>query len=205
MATPIACGWAVAVMVDINDAFGREQWTQKAQKRQKNKRGTDQLMDRQKKTECRMRSKWLQTRLSQVETSDAGSQYCCGRVDRGIQPRFAHQLPPHTQTYTKSIQNARFFHFLTQSLLLDGRTNTDQKTDGHTEKASYRAACPQLKRLTKTNNQEMFLESLLSTLSFHLSDRPSVSLFMSHVLHQIQYTQRHSPDASLPSRACFTT
>ena len=32
-----------------------------------------------------------------------------------------------------------------------------------------------------------------------MSVSPSVSLYMSHD----QYTQRHSPDASLPGRACF--
>ena len=144
-----------------------------------------------------MRSKWLQPRLSRVETSDAGSQYCCGRVDRGIQPRFTHQLPPHTQTYTKSIQNARFFHFLTQSLRTDGRTNTDQQTDEHTEKASYRAACPQLK---------MFLESLLSTLSFHLSDRPSVSIhvtcFAPNSIHPETQSRRFFAQSGL---FCYVT
>ena len=40
-------------------------------------------------------------------TSDAGSQYRCGRVGRGIQPPFTPQ-PARTQTYTKSIENARF-------------------------------------------------------------------------------------------------
>ena len=39
---------------------------------------------------------------------------------------------------------------------------TDQQTDGQTDKASHRAACPQLKRLTKMNNREMCLESLIS-------------------------------------------
>ena len=43
------------------------------------------------------------------------------------------------------------------------------------------------------------LSASFTTLSFHLSDRPSVSLYISHV----QYTQRHSPDASLPGRACW--
>ena len=37
-----------------------------------------------------------------------------------------------------------------------------------------------------------------TTQSFHLSVRPSVSPFVSHD----QYMQRHSPDASLPGRAC---
>ena len=54
MATPVARGWAGAVMEDISDA-------QKAKKRRKSKRWTDRPTDRQKKTkkkqECRMRSK----------------------------------------------------------------------------------------------------------------------------------------------------
>ena len=45
------------------------------------------------------------------------------------------------------------------------------------------------------------LSASFTTQSIHLSVRPSVSLFMSH----IQYTHRHSPDASLPGRACFFT
>ena len=37
------------------------------------------------------------------KTSDAGSQYCCGRVGRGIQPPSTPKPTPNTQTYTKSI------------------------------------------------------------------------------------------------------
>ena len=36
-ATPVACGWAGAVMEKVNRAFGQEQSAQKAQKRQKSK------------------------------------------------------------------------------------------------------------------------------------------------------------------------
>ena len=36
-------------------------------------------------------------------TSDAGSQYRCGRVGRGIQPPATPQHPFHTETYTLSI------------------------------------------------------------------------------------------------------
>ena len=86
------------------------------------------------------------------ETSDAGSQYRCGRVGRGIRPP---SIPTsNTQTYTKSIENARFPTF--QLDHHDGRTNgptdqrTDQRTNGptdqRTDKASYRVACPQLKK-----------------------------------------------------------
>ena len=46
----------------------------------------------------------------------------------------------------------------------------------------------------------MFWEPpLLLLKSFHPSVCPSISRFMSHD----QYTQRHSPDASLPGRACY--
>jgi len=59
-------------------------------------------------------------------TSDAGSQYRCGLVGRGI------QTP--SDKHAKSIQNARFFSF---RLVF---------TDGRTDKASYRVACPQQKK-----------------------------------------------------------
>ena len=48
-------------------------------------------------------------------------------------------------------------------------------------------------------NQHVLRASSI-TQSFHPSVRPSVSPYMSHD----QYTQRHSPDASLPGRACFS-
>ena len=80
----------------------------------------------------------------QLKTSDAGSQYCCGWVGRGIQPPSTPQSPSHTRTYTKSIKNCRFSTFR-----LDHHGPTDQRTDGPmdqlTDKASYRVACPQLK------------------------------------------------------------
>ena len=72
----------------------------------------------------------------QIQTSDVGSQYRCGRVGRGIQPPASPQphpqLPSHTLTHTNtqcnncSIINARFSHF---QLECDGRTN------GRTDKA----------------------------------------------------------------------
>ena len=83
------------------------------------------------------------------ETSDAGSQYRCGRVGRGIQAPSTPQPTSNTQTYTKSIENGRFFH---QSSRMDRWTDgpTDRRingpTDQRTDKASYRIACPQLKR-----------------------------------------------------------
>ena len=42
------------------------------------------------------------------------------------------------------------------------------------------------------------LKASFTSLTFHPSVCPLVSPYMSHV----QYTQRHSPDASLPGRAC---
>ena len=61
-------------------------------------------------------------------TSDAGSQYRCGRVGKGIQPQSTPQISPHTQTYTKGIQNARFYTFR-----LNHYGPTDQRTDGRTK------------------------------------------------------------------------
>ena len=57
-------------------------------------------------------------------TSDAGSQYRCGRVGRGIQPPSTPNalLPPHTHAHTP---NARFctFHFVFTDRWTDGRTD----------------------------------------------------------------------------------
>ena len=62
-------------------------------------------------------------------TSDAGSQYRCGRVGRGIQPPSTPQtLPSHTQTYTKRIKNAHFSTFQ-----LDHHGRTDGRKDGRTD------------------------------------------------------------------------
>ena len=73
-----------------------------------------------------------------IVTSDAGSQYRCGRMGRGIQPPSTPQPRSNTQTYTKSIENARF-----QLDHHDGPT--DQPTNRRTDKASYRVASPRLK------------------------------------------------------------
>ena len=43
MATQVACGWAGAVKEKVTGAFGQEGLAQKAQNRQKNKKGTNQL------------------------------------------------------------------------------------------------------------------------------------------------------------------
>ena len=80
------------------------------------------------------KSRRLSSTFIPMITGDAGSQYRCGRVGRGIQPPSAphtpHQL--HTQTFTKSIQNARFSTFRLDHH--DGRTNgpTEQRTNGRT-------------------------------------------------------------------------
>ena len=80
----------------------------------------------------------------QRKTSDAGSQYRCGRVGRGIQPPSTPIPIPNTQTYTKSIKNTRFPTFQIDD---HGRTN------GRTDKASYRVACPQLKTHRQSTKQ----------------------------------------------------
>ena len=41
-ATPVACGWAGAVKEKVTGAFGQKGLAQKAQKCQKNKKGTNQ-------------------------------------------------------------------------------------------------------------------------------------------------------------------
>ena len=70
------------------------------------------------------------------KTSDTGSQYRCGRVGRGIQPPSTPQVPhSHTQNASKTL----IFE------LFDSCSQTDGRTDGPTDKASYRVACPQLK------------------------------------------------------------
>ena len=75
------------------------------------------------------------------KTSDAGSQYRCGRVGRGIQPPST-QRPPilkHTQKVLKTL----VFPLFNSITMTDGPT--DQWTNGRTDKASYSVACPQLK------------------------------------------------------------
>ena len=63
-----------------------------------------------------------------MKTSDAGSQYRCGQVGRGIQPPFTPKPILNTQTYTKSIKNARF-----PTIQLDDPGRTDQRTDRRTD------------------------------------------------------------------------
>ena len=48
---------------------------------------------------------------------------------------------PNTDTFTKSFQNTRFPTFRLPLM--------DQQTDRWTDKASYRVACPRLKRQTR--------------------------------------------------------
>merc|ERR1712121_157532 len=57
----------------------------------------------------------------------------------------------------------------------------------------FRPFLATVRSYTETNDQTTCFESS------HPSVRPSVSPYMSHD----QYTQRHSPDASLPDRACL--
>ena len=65
---------------------------------------------------------------------------------------------PHKQTYMHEKYTKCSFFPLFDSIITDGWT------DGQTDKASHRVACPQLKRLTEINNREMCLESLPRTL-----------------------------------------
>ena len=68
------------------------------------------------------------------KTSDAGSQYCSGRVGRGWPPTPNHTpiLTPHTQTYKENIQNACFLAFQLDHY---GQTDgpIDQQNDRLTE------------------------------------------------------------------------
>ena len=85
-------------------------------------------------------------------TSDAGSQYRCGRVGRGIQPPSTPHAPPPTHIPKKISKTLVFPLF--DSWVTDRRT--DGRTDGRTDKASCRVACPQLKKEkknTKTRKQ----------------------------------------------------
>ena len=63
-----------------------------------------------------------------------------------------HPMPPPPTYIPKIAPKTLVFHFSTRALRTDGRTDgrtdrrTDGPTDGRTDKASYRVACPQLKR-----------------------------------------------------------
>ena len=77
-------------------------------------------------------------------TSDAGSQYRCGRVGRGVQPP-SHPRPPHTHSNTQTITIATS---KMRVLTLFKSIVTDPRTNKPTDKASYTVACPQLKSPT---------------------------------------------------------
>ena len=62
-----------------------------------------------------------------VTTSDVGSQYRCGRVDRGVQPPSIPQ-PPNPQTSTKKMFDAR-----SSTFILDHYRRTDPRIDGRTK------------------------------------------------------------------------
>ena len=68
-----------------------------------------------------------------LRTSDAGSQYRCGQVGRGIQPPSTPHAPPQTHQPKKHLKR-QFFHFLTQGRMVG--------------QSIYRVACPQLKMST---------------------------------------------------------
>ena len=71
--------------------------------------------------------------------SDAGSQYECGRVGRGIHPPSTPKPSPNIQTYARSTKNACFPTF--KLMTLDG--STDWRTDRWTK--PLRVAYLQLK------------------------------------------------------------
>ena len=80
----------------------------------------DKLLDRTEKSKQRHCNK---------ETSDAGSQYCCGRVGRGIQPLSIPQVPhSHAQKASKTLVSSLF----DSCPRTDGPTDrpTDRPTDG---------------------------------------------------------------------------
>ena len=68
-----------------------------------------------------------------MKTSDAGSQYRCGRVGRGIQPPSTPHPPP-TNTHTQKTSKTLVFQ-LFDLCVTDGRTDgrTDGPTDGRTK------------------------------------------------------------------------
>ena len=88
------------------------------------------------------------------KTSDTRSQYCCRRVGRGFQNPAKPQSPPLTDKHTQKVSKTLVFP-LFDSIITNGPTDqringsTDQRTNGPTDKASYRVACPQLKRDTE--------------------------------------------------------
>ena len=81
------------------------------------------------------------------KTSDAGSQYRCGRVGRGSQPPstiIAPPNPPFRHRHTHKKPPKRLFSHIS--------TRADGPTDRRTDKASYRVACPQLKSKNALGN-----------------------------------------------------
>ena len=80
------------------------------------------------------------------KTSDAGSQYRCGRVGRAANPHphpKPYPTPFPTQTHTQKGSKTLVFPLIDSCSQSDRRT--DEPTDRWTDKASYRVACPQLK------------------------------------------------------------
>ena len=92
--------------------------------------------------------------VAQLQTSDMGSHLCCGRLNRGCQPPSTPTPhPPNpsspTHTHTHILKNHLNAHFPTFRLMLtNGRTDgwLDRPANRLTNIASYRVACPQLKK-----------------------------------------------------------
>ena len=79
-----------------------------------------------------------------MRTSDAGSQYCCGRVSRGFQPPSTPQYPLLTNIHKRYLKR---FSFCFWTIIMDRRTNK------WTDKAFYRVVCPQLRRGRRKGNK----------------------------------------------------
>ena len=72
-----------------------------------------------------------------MRTSDAGSQYCCGRVRRGFQPPSTPQYPLPTNIHKKYLKRLSSCFW---TIISTYRTNI------WTDKAFYWVVCPQLNR-----------------------------------------------------------
>ena len=115
-----------------------------------------------------------------MKTSDAGSQYRCGRVGRGIQALFTPQPTSNTQTYTKSIENAHF-----QLDHHDGRTDrrtdrrTNRQTNGQTNDGQTKPLIEEMKVII-----DPLFESL-SISNHKLTSMFQIDAYISSVLNLI--------------------
>ena len=73
---------------------------------------------------------WWRMRTERRETSDAGSQYRCGRVGRGIQPQSAPKPTP-TLKHTQKVSKTLVFPLFNSITMTDGPK--ERRTDGRTK------------------------------------------------------------------------